>query len=217
MASSVFSLGAQLQFLSGLLELLLAEDLPLTAPLLAIRMIIDLSGVVILAFFIFYRRYRNKELATSAALFNVFVFSVLSVLSTVHFGITTGFGLFAILALFTLRSEPLTKIDLTYFFGSVVIAVICSVQGIPLLLALLAVMIVIIGAFVIDHPRILSSIGSVKLLLDSIDAELLSEPGAMSAKLSQMLKVDVLSYHVLQVDYITEKVSIDVYFRKHRF
>jgi hypothetical protein len=206
-----------LQFLSSFLNLLLADDLPLSAVLMAIRLVIDLIGVVILLFFIFYRSYRNKELVTSAALFNVFVFSVLSVLSTVQFGINAGFGLFAILALFTLRSEPLAKIELTYCFGSVVVAVICAVQGTPLLLVILAVAIVIVGAYVVDHPRILSSMGSLKLTLDSIDADLLSDPTAMSGKLSSLLKVDVLSFHVLQVDYINDKASIDVNFRKHRF
>jgi hypothetical protein len=51
------------------------------------------------------------------------------VLSKVEFGLAAGFGLFAILAMFTLRSEPIGKTEITYFFGSVAIAVICSVQG----------------------------------------------------------------------------------------
>ena len=90
---------------------------------------LDIIGMTLLIFVLYYRRYHDKELVTAAALFNLFIFSVLAVLSSVDFSVAAGFGLFAILALFTLRSEPLSKIEMTYFFGSVAIAVICSIQG----------------------------------------------------------------------------------------
>ena len=112
-------------------------------------------------------------------------------------------------------SEPLGKIELTYFFGSVAIAVICSVQGTSLLLAAMSVAIVLAGAYVFDHPRMLQAISGAKISLDSIDPSLLSDPAGMRGKLSALLGVEVLSYHVQQVDYITEKVLINVFFRKH--
>ena len=45
---------------------------------LPIRLAIDLVAMVILVFGLYYRRYRDKELVTTAALFNVFFFAVLS-------------------------------------------------------------------------------------------------------------------------------------------
>ncbi|WP_426038399.1 DUF4956 domain-containing protein [Cypionkella sp. TWP1-2-1b2] len=50
-------------------------------------------------------------------------------MGAVQFSVAAGFGLFAILALFTLRSEPITKIEIAYFFGSIALAVITAVQG----------------------------------------------------------------------------------------
>jgi ABC-type polysaccharide transport system permease subunit len=70
----------------------------------AIRFVLNLLGMMLLTFGMYYRRYRDKELVTAAALFNIFVFAVLTVLSSVNFSVAAGFGLFAILALFTLRS-----------------------------------------------------------------------------------------------------------------
>src|SRR3954467_9641387 len=147
--------------------------------LLAIRILLDLVAAGVLVFGLYYRRYRDKELATSAAMFNVFVFAVLTVLSAVNFSVTAGFGLFAILALFTLRSEPLGKLELTYFFGSITIAVICSVQGTLLPLIVLMLLLVVIGAYIIDHPKILQSISGTKISLDHIDKSLLADPAAM--------------------------------------
>ena len=182
--------------------------------LLGIRILLDLAAAGLLVFGLFYRRYREKELATSAAMFNVFVFAVLTVLSAVQFSVAAGFGLFAILALFTLRSEPLAKMELAYFFGAVTIAVICSVQGTSLPLIVLVLLIVLLGAWIIDHPRILRAIGGTKVALDHIDKALLADPAAMMAALSERLGVEVLSYQVLQVDYITDMVRLNVNFRK---
>ena len=83
-----------------------AEFAQLIATILA-HLVVDLVAMLLLVFGLFYPRYRDKELVTAASLFNVFVFAVLTVLATVEMGVATGFGLFAILALFTLRSEPL--------------------------------------------------------------------------------------------------------------
>ena len=197
------------------MENLTSDDvLGVSIVLLAIRILLDLVATCVLVFGLYYRRYRDKELATSAAMFNVFVFAVLTVLSAVNFSVAAGFGLFAILALFTLRSEPLGKLELTYFFGSITIAVICSVQGTSLPLIVLMMLVVLIGAYVIDHPRILQSISGTKISLDHIDKTLLADPAAMRRNLSDRLGVEVLSYQVLQLDYITELARLNVYFRK---
>lgn len=179
------------------------------------RFAANLVGMSILLFGMYYRRYRDKELVTAAALFNIFVFAVLTVLSAVQFGVAAGFGLFAILALFTLRSEPLSKTEMTYFFGSVAIAVICSVQGTTVTFVASTVLFVLLGAYVIDHPKMLQSVSGTKVSLDKINLALLADPASMRAELSERLGVDVLSYQVLQLDYITEMAKLNVHYRKH--
>jgi len=191
------------------------QELDLTG-VFFLRFLFDIVAMVVLVFGLYYRRYRDKELVTSASMFNVFIFCILTVLSSVHFSLTAGFGLFAILGLFTLRSEPIGKMELTYFFGSVVLAVICAVQGTSLLLVVLAVLAVLLGAYLFDHPKMLRSVSGTKISLDMIDKDLLSDPVGMKKNLSLRLGVDVLSYHVMQIDYITEKVSLNVFFRKHQ-
>jgi hypothetical protein len=174
----------------------------------AVRFAMNLGGMTLLVFGMYYRRYRDKELVTAAALFNIFVFAVLTILSSVNFSVAAGFGLFAILALFTLRSEPLTKIEMTYFFGSVAIAVIASVQGTTVPFAAMVVLFVLVGAYVVDHPKMLRSVSGAKVTLDRIHSTLLSDRNAMHADLSERLGVTVLSYQVLQLDYITEMARL---------
>jgi Domain of unknown function (DUF4956) len=182
----------------------------------AIRFGIDILAMLILVFGLYYRRYRDKELVTAASMFNVFVFGVLTVLSSVEFSITAGFGLFAILALFTLRSETITKIEITYFFGAIALAVICSVVGTTLPFVAAVAATVIISAYVLDHPLILRSADGVRITLDKIDHDALSNPARMKADLSTRLGVDVMSYQITALNYINDMASINVFYRKPR-
>jgi hypothetical protein len=182
----------------------------------AIRFSINILAMLILVFGLYYRRYRDKELVTAASMFNVFVFGVLTVLSSVEFSITAGFGLFAILALFTLRSEQISKIEITYFFGAIALAVICSVVGTTLPFVAAVAATIILSAYVLDHPLILRSADGVKITLDKIDHDALSNPARMKADLSARLGVDVMSYQITALNYINDMASINVFYRKPR-
>lgn len=181
---------------------------------LLLRVAIDLTAMLLLVFGLYYRRYRDKELVTAAALFNVFIFAVLTVLSQVEFGIAAGFGLFAILAMFTLRSEPIGKTEITYFFGSVAIAVICAVQGTTPVFAAAVAALVVLGAWAIDHPRVLQSVDGIRITLDKIDPHALSQPERMKRDLSERLGVQVMSYQITALDYINDMARITVFYRK---
>ncbi|WP_295808281.1 DUF4956 domain-containing protein [uncultured Nitratireductor sp.] len=181
-----------------------------------IRFGIDVVAMTLLVFGLYYRRYHDKELVTAASLFNIFAFGVLSILSAVEFSLAAGFGLFAILALFTLRSEQISKVEITYFFGSVAIAVICAIPGTPLTIVLAVVALVLLGAYILDHPAILRSSDGVKITLDKIDHEALSQPEKMRRDLSERLGVDVMSYQITALDYINDMARMNVFFRKPR-
>ncbi|CAH1202060.1 conserved membrane hypothetical protein [Candidatus Nitrotoga sp. BS] len=176
---------------------------------------INVVAMLILIFGLYYRRYRDKELVIAASLFNIFAFGVLTILSSVEFSLAAGFGLFAILALFTLRSEPLEKIEITYFFGSIAIAVICSVHGTSLEVTCVVIGIVLLGAYVLDHPRILRSAHGIKIkiTLDKIDPNVLSNPEEMRTYLSRRLGVEVIFHKVGSVNYVNDMVSITAFYR----
>jgi Domain of unknown function (DUF4956) len=181
---------------------------------LVLRFVINLTAMTVLIFGLFYMRYRDKELVTAASLFNIFAFGVLSILGSVEFSLAAGFGLFAILALFTLRSEQISKIEITYFFGSISIAVICSIQGTTLPFMGLVIGLVLLGAYVFDHPRILKSVDGIKVTLDKIEPDTLSDPAKMRGALSDRLGVQVMSYQIVALNYITDMAQINVFYRK---
>ena len=180
---------------------------------LVARFAIDTVTIVMLIFFMYYRRYRDRELATTASMFNIFAFAVLTILSSVEFSIAAGFGLFAILALFSLRSEQIEKIEIAYFFGAIAIAVICSVQGTSLALVISITLFVLIGAWILDHPKMLKSARSAKLTLDKIDPHALSDTELMRSQLSERLGVEVMNFHITELNYVNDLAQINVYYR----
>lgn len=180
----------------------------------ALRMAIDIIAMGLLIFGMFYRRYRDKELSTAASLFNIFTFAVLSILSSVEFSVAAGFGLFAILALFSLRSEQITKIEITYFFGSIAIAVISSVNGTSLGLVIAVAVFVLVAAWIIDHPRMLQSVASAKLTLDRIEPHILKDAAQMRADLSERLGVQVMTFQIVELNYVNDLARINVFYRK---
>jgi hypothetical protein len=180
---------------------------------LGLRFALNAFAVIMLMFGLFYRRYRDKDLATTAAMFILCAFAVLTILSSVEFSIAAGFGLFASLALFSLRSETISKIEISYFFGSIAIAVICSVLGTGLILVWLIVCFVLIAAWLLDHPSILQSAASAKLTLDRIEAHVLADPIQMRVDLSEWLGVEVMNFQVIELNYVNDLARLNVFYR----
>lgn len=180
---------------------------------LLIRIALNLGSMIVLLFFIYYPRYSNKETTISAALINVFSFSVLSMLSAVQFSVAAGFGLFAILALFTLRSEPISKSDISYFFGSISLSVIASVQGTDFGFIILMLLVVLLAVYIVDHPRILHSSSVSRLTLDYIPNNVLGNSNNLKEELSGKLGVGVISVRVISIDYVAEVVKVEIGFR----
>lgn len=176
------------------------------------RFVINTVAMIILVFGMYYRRYRDKELATAASMFNVFAFSVLTILSSVQFSLAAGFGLFAILALFSLRSEQIGKIEISYFFGSIALAVICSVAGTGLGIVVMITLFVLMGAWIIDHPRMLQSSHSARITLDSIEPHILSNPASLTRELSERLGVNVLNFQITELNYVNDLARLNIFY-----
>lgn len=181
---------------------------------LLVRFCIDIAAALLLVFGMYYRRHHDKALVTTAVMFNFSAFAVLIVLSSVNFGVAAGFGLFAILALFRLRSEEFDKIEISYFFGAIAIALVCSVLGTTLPFVIVVVVFLLLGAYVLDHPRMLRSVDGIRITLDKIDHRALSDVTAMREDLGKRLGVEVTYYQIKALDYVNETARINVVYRK---
>ena len=179
---------------------------------LGFRFLINIIAAVILIYGLYYRRHGDRVLATTAAMFNIFAFAVLAKLSSVEFSLAAGFGLFAILALFNLRSEQIGRIEIAYFFGAIAIAVICSIGGTDVITAIVIAAFVLAGVYIVDHPALVRGSRAVTVTLDRIDPQLLSDSAQMQRTLSERLGVDVTGFEIVSLNFANELAVVSLTF-----
>ena len=146
----------------------------------------------------------------------LFVFGVVTAFQNLGegMGIGFGFGLFAVLSLITLRSELLTKTDITYFFGALAIALInsLSLPSVELVVALNTV--ALLAAWIVDHPKLLSDMQNTKVILDHIPEAVLDQSEAALEYLGKKFSVKVISYRVINVDEVNDTARLDIAYKK---
>ncbi len=170
------------------------------------RLAIDLVAIGVLAYGIYYRRHRRQDLFVIYAMFNVGLFLALVVISAGNVSAGVGFGLFAVLSIVRLRSEPFTNGELAYFFVALVLGLVNGLElGDPAVAAALSA-IAVAAAAVIDHPRLLRRTRALEVTLESIP------PGeeALRRHLEERLNARVTECRVVEIDYVRETVRVSV-------
>ena len=173
---------------------------------LALRLGIDLVAIAALVFGLFHPRHRRMDLVVVYVLFNVGVFLALSVIVAGQLSIGVGFGLFAVLSIVRLRSEPFSNRELAYFFVALVIALVCALEiGHPAYAGLLAGLVLLV-AWAIDHPRISRPTRRLDVTLERV----FSDDAALREHLRERLRAPVIEVTVREVDYVRETMRLEV-------
>jgi hypothetical protein len=171
-----------------------------------LRLAIDVIAIVALAYGLYYRRHGRRDLVVIYAMFNVGLFLALVVISSGNVSIGVGFGLFAVLSIVRLRSEPFTNGELAYFFVALVLGLVNGIDldstGLAIMLSALALG----AAAVIDHPRLLKQTRHLMVTLETIP----SDADALKRHLEERLNARVTECHVLEIDYVRETTHVSV-------
>jgi hypothetical protein len=171
-----------------------------------VRLAIDAIAIAALAYGLYYRRHGRRDLVVIYSMFNVGLFLALIVISSGNVSVGVGFGLFAVLSIVRLRSEPFTNGELAYFFLALVIALVNGIDlgstGLAILLSALALG----AAAVIDHPRLLKRTRHLTVTLETIP----SDEDALRRHLEERLNARVTECHVLEIDYVRETTRVSV-------
>src|SRR4051794_32928900 len=131
------------------------------------RLFVDLCAIGALTLIVSARRPR-RGLFTIFTAFNVGVFSLLAVISQRHIGPAVGFGLFALLSIVRLRSEPFSNVELSYFFCALVLALINGLRIDEIPFQVMLDVIVIATLFLVDHPALYQRTARRSITLDTI-------------------------------------------------
>jgi hypothetical protein len=171
-----------------------------------LRMAIDVAAIAVLAGGLFHRRHRRMDLVVVYSMFNVGLFLALVVISGGEVSMGVGFGLFAVLSIVRLRSEPFSNRELAYFFVALVIALVCAIDlGSPAYAGVLAGL-ALLAAWVIDHPRLSQAGQRLEVTLELVFAD----HDGLRRHLEERLHADVTELKVLEIDYVRETTRAEV-------
>ena len=170
-------------------------------------LIVDLVCIGIIAFVVFYRRYRRADLVVAYVALNVSLFSVaVLIVNEMRIGVAFGFGLFAILSIIRLRSEPISPEESAYYFVALVLGLINGMvfRNAPLArildLGLVVVMLVLDNGFVGVKAR------RQVVTLDTVYPDEVRLRRDLEARLGGKVK----RLFVKETDYVRDTTVVDV-------
>ena len=172
---------------------------------LLLRLTCDLVSIGLLSLMVARRRPRRGMFMLFSS-FNLGVFTVLVVITHRHVGAAVGFGLFAMLSIVRLRSEPFGNADLAYFFSALVLGLVNGLRLDEPSLAIGLDVLVLAGLWLVDHPALYRRTGRQRVTLD----EVVTDPVALQALLADRLGVDVVEVVVEETDYVREMMRLSV-------
>jgi hypothetical protein len=170
-------------------------------------LLLDLVCIGIVAFAVFYRRNRRADLALAYVALNISLFCVaVLIVNQMKVGVAFGFGLFAILSIIRLRSEPIAPEEGAYYFVALVLGLINGMvfHDAPLArlldAGLVAAMVVLDNRFVMPRAR------RQVVVLDMV----FPTEAHVKAELEQRLGCKVKRLFVRETDYVKDTTVVDV-------
>jgi len=170
------------------------------------RLGLDLVAIAVLTFGVFLPRHRRMDLVVVYALFNVGLFLALLVIASGELSMGVGFGLFAVLSIVRLRSEPYSNRELAYFFVALVLALVCAVDLGSIVFAGLLAAVAVLAAWAIDHPRLNKPTRRLEVMLELVFAD----DDSLVRHLEERLNASIQHYSVLEIDYVRETTRVEL-------
>jgi hypothetical protein len=170
---------------------------------------LDLVGIVVLAFGLYFRRHRRRDLVVAYLAVNVGVLGVSWALAQSAIAAGFGLGLFGILSIIRLRSGELNQYEIAYYFCALALGLLGGLAestGWPGLAAMLLILAVMALA---DHPRTMRRIESAEIVLD----EAIPDRLALMAHLERLLGGSVESLNVIKLDLVNDSTVVQVQYQ----
>jgi uncharacterized protein DUF4956 len=170
------------------------------------RLGLDLVAIAALVYGLFHPRHKRMDLVVVYALFNIGLFLALLVIVGGELSMGVGFGLFAVLSIVRLRSEPFSNRELAYFFVALVLALVCAIDLGSLAFSAMLAAVALLAAWVIDHPRLSEPTRRLEVTLELV----FSDDDALRRHLEERLNASVRQFSVLEIDYVRETTRAEV-------
>lgn len=174
---------------------------------------VDLVVVALLAFVLFYRRHREREMAISIAAINITLWALTGALASYTLSLGVGFALFAVISIIRLRSSTASWVSMAYLMVGLGSGLIIGLTGFSLMekieysAFLVAVMAVIDSKYFLRGQR-----DDEKTSLTLVGTNL--DPDYLQGQVEELLNVQAVSVKVKAVSLAPATTKLDVTYRK---
>ncbi len=170
---------------------------------------INLVAVTIYAFGIYYRRHQRRDMAVVFWFFSTCLFVTVTVIQMTEVASALGFGLFAILSIIRLRSEPFSNYEIGYFFGALVLGLLNGIGTSERWFTLLLNGVLLTSIAVLDNCR---SSGAQRrpVTFDRV----ITDRDALRGALAERLSAEIVDATVVAVDFVRDSMQLEVTYRE---
>lgn len=174
-----------------------------------ILLAVDIIAAAVLAFGIYFRRHRRRDLVVAFLGINIGVFAVTAVLVTAEVALVLGLGLFGVLSIIRLRSSEISQREVAYYFASLAIGLIGGLAATSFVIPTALIVLVLAVMWVADHPRLLHRHRQQVMRLDRA----ITDEHELKRELESRLGGQVTAFSVQQLDLINDSTLVDVRYR----
>lgn len=168
---------------------------------------LDVVGIVILVFGLYFPRHRRRDLLVSYLGVNIGVVAVAAALTSAQVDAAgLGFGLFGVLSIIRLRSFELDQQEVAYYFVALALGVLGGVPITPLWLAPALMGLLLLTIFIGDHPALFADYTVQTLTLDKA----IPERNSLIAHIERLTGARVRGVSVRRIDMVNDTTVVDV-------
>ena len=170
---------------------------------------VDLIAISILAFGLYFPRYRRKDMVVAILALNIGVMAVATALASAEVSVGLGLGLFGVLSIIRLRSSELDQEEVAYYFSALAIGLLGGISISPQWTTPVLIGAIMAALFIGDHPRLFATSRHQQITLDRA----FTDEGVLRAHLGELLGAEVHRLKIKKVDLVNDTTSVDVRFR----
>jgi hypothetical protein len=177
-----------------------------------IRLVIDLSSVIILIRFIYFQVYKTKDLFFTYIIFNLIIFLLSFSLNKAELSMGAAFGLFAVFSMLRYRTEDISIKDMSYLFLSIALGVLNAVTkgGWEELSTISAIILLI--TWLLESSWLMKKESSKVIFYDQIELIPTENHEQLMADIRLRTGIPVHRVLVQKIDFLRDSAQIRIYY-----
>jgi len=174
---------------------------------------IDLVVVVLLAFVLFYRRHRDRDMAIAISAINITLWALTGALASYTLSLGVGFALFAVISVIRLRSSTASWVSMAYLMVGLGSGLIIGLTGFSIVEKMEYAGFLVLVMAIVDSKYFLRrelDDAVLSITLEGTDIE----PVSLKQRVEAILNVNIVDIKVRSVTLAPLATKVEVTYRK---